>query len=1201
MSAPPARSARRQACDERAAQRTERRVSIVIAQACAALAAGLGIVALLGWIWGLPLLASFGADWIPMPPSTALVFALCGSAVCFAARAQPGRAASRIAMAIGAIGAILALLLLVLSWTGIYLEAEYLGFTIAGTLGGARVGHMSPVTALCFVLAGLSLVATLASSRDRHGLAMAAFWLASFVLLAGTVFLLAYLFGSPLLYGREFIPPAFTTSLAFTALGAALLALAAPRAWAPEQQIDAATVRASRAFVLVFALLTAGLVSVGALYFRNHEKWYRQQIERQLSGIAKQQVGELVRWRENQLADAKVLSRSHAFSALVRRALGDPRDAQARARLRGRLREIREAKGYGAVFLIDAQGHARISIPDKPLAADALSHARAALRSGQTGFLDFHRDEPAGTPDLSLLIPISSATKGGRPIAVVVLNCDPGRYLYPALEHWPVPSRTGETFLVRRDGNDVLILNELKFRRNAALSLRFPLSQSELPVVKAALGQEGLVEGVNSNRDRVIAAVRAVPDSPWVLVARMDSAEIFGPIREELWLTAGLVGALLLAAGAATGLIWRHQRVRHYKERLRAAEALRASESSYRQLFEANPHPMWVYDLETLRFLAVNDAAVAHYGYSRDEFQAMTIADIRPTEDIPRLLESVARVEEGKVHEAGVWRHRRKDGTLIDAEIRSHVLDFGGRRAGVVLAHDVTERLRVANTLRQIEVRFRATFEQAAVGMAHVGLDGRWLRVNQKLCDVVGYTREELLTHSFQDITHPDDLERDLANVRRLLAAEIPAYSMEKRYLRKDGGIVWVNLTVALVRKEDTEPDYFISVIEDIAARKRAETALQESEARFRGLFDQNPLPIFVLDKQTLRFLVVNQAAIDKYGYSREEFLAMTILDLQFPEDRARVDAELRQQYAHGPDETVHHDRRHVTKSGRIVFASIVAQPLKLGNRQARLVSVSDVTERMRHENELRLLNEVLERRVEERTRALQEANRELQAFSYSVSHDLRAPLRAIDGFSRMIEDGHAVQLGETGRELFARVRAAAKRMGQLIDDLLMLSQISRQAMRLEPVDLSALARDVAAELQTMEPTRRVEWMIAPDVTAEGDTGLLRVAIQNLIGNAWKYSSKREAGHIEFGVTEEHACRVYFVRDNGAGFDMAYAAKLFGAFQRLHTAAEFPGTGIGLATVARVVRRHGGQIWAEGQVGVGACFYFTLGAARQGS
>jgi signal transduction histidine kinase len=257
---------------------------------------------------------------------------------------------------------------------------------------------------------------------------------------------------------------------------------------------------------------------------------------------------------------------------------------------------------------------------------------------------------------------------------------------------------------------------------------------------------------------------------------------------------------------------------------------------------------------------------------------------------------------------------------------------------------------------------------------------------------------------------------------------------------------------------------------------------------------------------------------------------------------------------------------------------------------------------------ELRRYATELEQRVAERTRELEKsnevlqrnaadllaANRELDAFAYSVSHDLRAPLRSIDGFSQVLLEDYAGQLDEAGRDSLHRVRAASQRMATLIDDLLKLARISRVEMRTELVDLSGMARDIAVELQGTTPERQVEIAVAPGLEARGDRRLLQVAVENLLRNSWKYTAKQPQPRIEFGSVQVNGDRAFMVRDNGAGFDMKYADKLFGVFQRLHSEAEFEGTGVGLATVRRIITRHGGGIWAEGAVGQGATFYFTL-------
>lgn len=253
-----------------------------------------------------------------------------------------------------------------------------------------------------------------------------------------------------------------------------------------------------------------------------------------------------------------------------------------------------------------------------------------------------------------------------------------------------------------------------------------------------------------------------------------------------------------------------------------------------------------------------------------------------------------------------------------------------------------------------------------------------------------------------------------------------------------------------------------------------------------------------------------------------------------------------------------------------------------------------EIGDRRRAENEVRLLNEELEARVAARTVQLATANRELEAFSYSVSHDLRSPLRSIDGFSQILLEDYADRLDDEGRKYLERVCAAARSMGQLIDDLLGLARVSRTEIRPELVDLSTMASGIAEHLGEIEPGRQVEFVIEPGMKAQADPALLHAALENLIGNAWKYTSKHEHARIEIGVIHDGDEDVFFVRDDGAGFDMAYRNKLFGAFQRLHSPNEFEGTGIGLATVQRIVQCHGGMIRAEGEIERGATFYFTL-------
>lgn len=291
-------------------------------------------------------------------------------------------------------------------------------------------------------------------------------------------------------------------------------------------------------------------------------------------------------------------------------------------------------------------------------------------------------------------------------------------------------------------------------------------------------------------------------------------------------------------------------------------------------------------------------------------------------------------------------------------------------------------------------------------------------------------------------------------------------------------------------------------------------------------------------------------------------------------------------------------DQVFLRLDGTAIDVEVMASPIAFHGQPSIQVIIHDVTARKRIQEEIQRLNADLEQRVRDRTAELVAANRELEAFSYSVSHDLRAPLRIIEGFARMFLEEYEQTLDEQARSYLHKIHATSARMDRLIHDLLAFSRMARASMTPEKVDLSAMARAVMEELEQEQRGRKATVRVADGLVVEGDPNLLRIVVENLLGNAWKYTSRREASNIEFGMEVVEGERVYFVRDDGVGFDMRYAAKLFRPFQRLHAVGDFEGTGIGLATVHRIVERHGGRVWAEGGVDAGATFRFTLGSAR---
>jgi PAS domain S-box-containing protein len=947
-----------------------------------------------------------------------------------------------------------------------------------------------------------------------------------------------------------------------------------------------------------------------------------------------------------------------------------------------------------------------------------------------------------------------------------------------------------------------------------------------------------------------VARVRAsIEESARTLSLWRDQFRVRHPDRGELWVE-GCSAPVRQPDGS---ILW-HGYIADVTDRKRTERTLRETRDRLNEAQRIARSGSWSWEPES-GHVWWSEAIYELFGLDPaggaptfDGFLARVHPDDRPV--------AVARVEAvlaGADGFANDVRIVRPDGRTIWIHSQARVTRAAGRLVRVEgTDQDITDRKRAEEALRESEELFRATFEQAAVGMAQTALDGRFTRVNGRFVEITGYSRDELLARRFRDITHPDDVARDLERAARLRAGVAASYSAEKRYVRKDGTPVWVHLTASLRRTGAGEPLHFIAVIEDISerrriegevrqtrqmlrtvldtvphgvfwkdrdsrylgcnrvvalalgfdppdrivgrtdadlpsltpdqaaffvrtdrevmdtgsarlhisepmslpdgrtvwletnkvplrdadgrvvgilgtwedvtARERSEAALRDSEARFKNLIDLLPDAVYI--NAGGRVVFANPACARLFGAAHpDQLLGLSPFDLMHPDDHAVIRERIAYQHATGravpglEERIVRLDGRPVpvhvsalpvtdrgtqailvvlhdlTERKRIelqlrhqelmlreaaelahvggwgfdpvtlrgdwtaetarihdlepaaeatvtqglsFFAEpdrarieaalkaavedgtpydlelqltsargvgkwvrTICRPIVEGGRVVRVRgSLQDITDRKRAEEEIRQLNAALEQRVRDRTAELEAANKELEAFSYSVSHDLRAPLRAIDGFSRIVLDEYGPHLPEAAREYLAEVRAGTRRMGRLVDDLLAFSRLGRTAVERRLLDPTKMVEKCLAEVLSGTEKGRIEARIGPLPGCAADPALLRQVWLNLLSNAVKYSAARNPAVIEVGTAPDPTGApepAYFVRDNGVGFDMRYAHKLFGVFQRLHRAEEYEGTGIGLALVQRIVHRHGGRVWAEAAPDRGAAFFFTLG------
>jgi PAS domain S-box-containing protein len=606
-------------------------------------------------------------------------------------------------------------------------------------------------------------------------------------------------------------------------------------------------------FLLTFGLLATAITAAGFISYRILEQKYRTQVDGQLTAIAALKVGEIEGWRNELLSEGEELLHNAAFSALVQSFLENQDNGSDREQLQSWLDALRNADSFGKVFLVDANGLKRISSPpeDGPVAGHVQADVAATLAGGQVVFLDFHRHDEQ-TIRLGVLTPVYAGQDVNQPLGILVMEIDPATYLFPYLSQWPLPSESAETLLVRRDGDSVIFLNPLRFQPDAALRLRIPLQDTEILAVKAVLGQRGVVEGVDYRGQDVIGALAAVPGMPWFLVARLDRAEAYILLRQRQWQTLLFFGGLMAISGIGMTLSWRQQQVRSYRKELKTLDALRASEEKFRLAFDTSPDAMAITNLADGRFVSVNQGFEQILGYSAAEVLGRTSLEIEVWDD-PRDRQKIvsALQEKGAVANFEA-RFRARDGAVRSGMMSATIIQLGGEPHILNITHDITNRKKAEDTLRESERKYRTLFNEMLSGMAvheiicdakGVPVDYRFLAANPAFERITGLKVDDILGKTVKEV---------LPGIESVWIDRYGKVALTRKAVQFDERSDPLGKSFE-VRAFSPEPGVFATLFNDITERKQAELEVRELNARLEQRVEERTRELRAAQERLVR------------------------------------------------------------------------------------------------------------------------------------------------------------------------------------------------------------------------------------------------------------------------------------------------------------------------------------------------------------
>jgi two-component system sensor histidine kinase/response regulator len=1189
---------------------------------CAAVAGAIAVLALGSWACGDWKIIAFGPHFVFMAPSAACAILVLSCGLVLHGQ-WPSRAPAR-AMAYGAaIGVALMGLLVWAQWLGGF-ELPIEGrLTIAtDRVDSVPVIRMSPLTATAFLLAALALLLELPPLSHRWWCRQCSSAFALVVLFVSFVVVLSYAAGMPLLYGTDTIPIVLWTAVAFMPLALGLLAAAGTDTLPLSlfQTGPEVGSRPSRGWVigaplLTFLLLSAGIGTLGYCHFRYQLTESREAAENTLSAIADLKVRNIVDWRAERFSDARAVMLDEFLSQQVQVFLGDTAHASVRPRLQARLHSIREHNQGLRAVLLDPQMNVRLASPEDKVyfGPIAQAFAKEAMRSNHVVMSDLHRSRFTNVIHLDLAIPLgdrpASPGAGVPPVGAIVVEVDPEQFLYSHIRDWPTTSLTAETLLVRREGDEVVFLSELRHRKGTALSLRLPIDRADIPAVSAVLGRDGVMEGVDYRNKPVLAAVRSIPGTPWSIVAKVDQDEIYAPMREKVFTTGSLVLVLVVLVALGVGLVGRWRDARWLQSQL-------TIEREYRHILDSADEGIVGEDAQG-RCVFINPAACRILGYEPDELigtpshakwhHRKADATPYPRQACP-ICTALNTREPCHRGEEMFWR---KDGTSFAVEYAStRILEKNRSVESVIFFRDITERKRAHESLHESEERYRILFESSRDAVMTLAPPSwKFTSCNSATVEMFG-TKDEAEFVSLG----PWELSPEMQPDGRLSAdkaGEMIGTAMRNgshffEWMHKRFGGDDFPATVLLTRVDLNSQAFLQATVRDITAEKRAEKRLREYAAETSNLYQR-------LDSTAREIRDLMQRIVRESDYSVR---FKNPLLLRCWESR---NCGLTSCRSFGRTDNL----RCWEVSGTLCKDKVQGTfATKLGDcrkcevyRAARPDSVSDFGESFNEMvmmlAERQQLVDASNRRLDEAARAAQELAHQASAatqakseFLANMSHEIRTPMTAILGYADLLLHEEGIETAPPHhRDALETINRNGEHLLGLINNILDLSKVESGKMDIQRVRCSpfALLAEVVSLMRVQAEGKllslKAEVVGSLPETVLTDPLRLRQVLVNLVGNAIKFTDQGEVRVAARLVDDGGSPRLRFdVNDTGIGMNEEQMAKLFQPFSQVDGSAarRFSGTGLGLAISKRLVEALGGAIDVRSTPGKGSTFSLTI-------